>query len=245
MVKKLTKDGAIILSELTAKDVHDWHMATGVSGEAGELLDAVKKVVVYRKPVDLENVVEELGDLEYYMEGLRQGLGITREQTLEANIAKLSVRYEGLEYSDESAQKRADKNGDGDYLKEIEDNTSEQMGTLISSLEDKLAFEAFNTILTKVGISPISEEDFIESQKVGFVYIDPIKIEVEEEYGEPIKLTDTVVDTITGFKGVVVAVCEYVDEPTVFRVQSKCGSDVSKAPEAQWLNEHRLEKYND
>ena len=82
MVKVLAKDGQTIADELTGEDAHAWHMATGVSGEAGELLDAVKKVVVYRKPVDMENVVEELGDLEFYMEGLRQGLGITREETL-------------------------------------------------------------------------------------------------------------------------------------------------------------------
>lgn len=84
-------------------------MAVGVSGEAGELLDAIKKVAVYRKPVDRANVVEELGDLEFYMEGLRQGLGITREETLLANINKLSKRYEGLKYSDSAAQTRADK----------------------------------------------------------------------------------------------------------------------------------------
>ena len=85
-------------------------MAMGVSGESGELLDAIKKATIYRKPIDMDNVIEELGDLEFYMEGLRQGLGITREQTLEANIKKLSVRYASLSYSDQQAQDRADKN---------------------------------------------------------------------------------------------------------------------------------------
>ena len=56
-------------------------MVVGVSGEAGELLDAVKKAVIYRKPLDLENVIEELGDLEFYMEGLRQGLEIWTKQS--------------------------------------------------------------------------------------------------------------------------------------------------------------------
>ena len=87
-------------------------MTIGISGEAGELLDAVKKAVIYRKPLDIKNVIEELGDLEFYMEGLRQGLNITRDEVLEANIAKLSVRYNGLKYSDVSAQERADKNAD-------------------------------------------------------------------------------------------------------------------------------------
>ena len=43
------------------------------------------------------------------MEGIRQNLGISREETLERNIAKLSVRYSKLTYSDRDAQERADK----------------------------------------------------------------------------------------------------------------------------------------
>lgn len=65
--------------------------------------------MIYRKPLDRENVLEELGDLEFYMEGIRQGLGITREQCLEANIAKLGKRYEGMRYTDGAEQERADK----------------------------------------------------------------------------------------------------------------------------------------
>jgi len=109
MVKALAKSGAIIKEELTPEDCHIWHMATGVVGEAGELIDAVKKNVIYRKPLDRENVIEELGDLEFYMEGLRSSLGITREQTLEHNIEKLGKRYAGLEYSNKQAIDRADK----------------------------------------------------------------------------------------------------------------------------------------
>lgn len=107
-VKSRIKPGASILSQLTPIDCHLIHMAMGVSGEAGELLDAIKKHTMYRKPLDLCNVIEELGDLEFYMEGVRQALGITREQTLAANMKKLMVRYaEG--YSDKAAQARADK----------------------------------------------------------------------------------------------------------------------------------------
>ena len=109
MVKTLAKDGNQIAAELTGNDAHLLHMAVGVCGEAGELLDAVKKSAIYRKPIDLENVIEELGDLEFYMEGIRQGLGITREQTLQENIAKLGKRYQGHKYTDEAAQVRADK----------------------------------------------------------------------------------------------------------------------------------------
>jgi len=109
MVKALVKPGEAILLTLTPAKADLWHGATGVVGEAGELIDAVKKHVIYNKPLDLINVIEELGDLEFYMEQIRQNLGITREETLGGNIAKLSKRYEGLKYSDAGAQARADK----------------------------------------------------------------------------------------------------------------------------------------
>ncbi len=109
MVAALAKPGEAILSSLTPDRCHFLHMAVGVSGESGELLDAVKKAAIYGKPIDRENVVEELGDLEFYMEGLRQGLGITREETLQANVAKLGARYAAGKYSDKAAIARADK----------------------------------------------------------------------------------------------------------------------------------------
>lgn len=109
MVSALAKPGQAIVDTLTAADAHSLHMAVGISGEAGELLDAVKKAAIYRKPIDRANVVEELGDLEFYMQGLRQGLGITREEVLDANIQKLSKRYSSGTYTDKAAQDRADK----------------------------------------------------------------------------------------------------------------------------------------
>jgi len=109
MVATLVKPGYAIRESLTTHDCHILHMVMGISGESGELLDAIKKSVIYRKPIDRDNVIEELGDLEFYMEGLRQGLNITRAETLEQNIAKLSERYNGLKYTNEAAIARADK----------------------------------------------------------------------------------------------------------------------------------------
>jgi len=109
MIAGLAKPGEDILATLTSAKCHLWHMGSCVPGEAGELFDAVKRHVIYNKEIDRANVIEELGDLEFYMEGLRQGLGITREETLLANIAKLGKRYEGLTYTDAAAQARADK----------------------------------------------------------------------------------------------------------------------------------------
>lgn len=108
MVAGLAKPGQDIIESLTPEKADLLHMAVGVSGEAGELLDAVKKHVIYNKPLDKENVKEELGDIEFYLEKLRQNVGLTREECIKGNIEKLGKRYANG-YSDQAAQERADK----------------------------------------------------------------------------------------------------------------------------------------
>lgn len=112
LVEKLAKPGEYIVDELEPWEAHFWHMATGVCTEAGELLDAAKKVVIYRKPIDRANVVEELGDIEFYLEGVRQGLNISRKECLDHNIEKLRKRYHGGKFNEAHAQERADKHGE-------------------------------------------------------------------------------------------------------------------------------------
>lgn len=111
LVHRLAKNPADIVQLLDKDNVraHILHMAVGIAGEAGELLDAVKKYSIYGKPLDLENVIEELGDLEFYMQGLRESLNISRLLTLSKNIAKLSKRYSSGSYSDTEAIARQDK----------------------------------------------------------------------------------------------------------------------------------------
>lgn len=112
MVKSLFKPGEMILEQMSAKDMELTHAALGIPGEAGELVDALKKYLMYRKTLDRENVVEELGDLEFFMEAIRQNLGITREETLEHNYNKLMKKRYPNGYSDQAAQERADKAGE-------------------------------------------------------------------------------------------------------------------------------------
>lgn len=100
-VQKLTKP-------LPAAE-HLSHMALGVGGEAGELQDAIKKHVIYEKVTDRVNVVEELGDLAFYMQGIMNSLGITWQEIIDANYVKLGKRYERLTFSTEAAVARADK----------------------------------------------------------------------------------------------------------------------------------------
>ena len=108
LVFELAKPGQDIVDELTPMQAFALHMAIGVSGEAGELLDTIKKFAIYQKPLDLENVVEELGDIEFYLQGIRQAFCIDREYVLQKNIEKLRKRY-GKTYTNAAAIARADK----------------------------------------------------------------------------------------------------------------------------------------
>jgi NTP pyrophosphatase (non-canonical NTP hydrolase) len=85
------------------------HAALGICGEAGELADALKKNAIYNKPIDRNNLVEELGDLEFYMQAVRNLYEISRGEVMQFNAEKLSKRYVGLKYTDQAAQARADK----------------------------------------------------------------------------------------------------------------------------------------
>lgn len=108
-VQSIVKSGHDILVQLTPLQASMLHMAVGVSGEAGELLDAVKKHCVYQKSLDFENVKEEAGDILFYLTGLLNDMGITLNECIEANREKLSKRYPNKCYSNAAAIARADK----------------------------------------------------------------------------------------------------------------------------------------
>lgn len=85
------------------------HAALGCAGEAGELADAIKREYIYNKPRNRKNVVEELGDLRFYMQAVMNLYEINESEVLQANADKLAVRYKELRYSDTAAIARADK----------------------------------------------------------------------------------------------------------------------------------------
>lgn len=85
------------------------HGAIGIVTEAGELLDAMKKSIYYCKALDRTNLIEELGDLEYYMAVLRIELGVSQEEIQERNIAKLRARYPEKFTSEHAINRDLDK----------------------------------------------------------------------------------------------------------------------------------------
>ncbi len=69
------------------------HAAMGISTEAGEIMDALKKSMAYGKPLDTLNLKEEIGDCLFYLTLLCIMLGTTLEAELDRNMSKLLTRY--------------------------------------------------------------------------------------------------------------------------------------------------------
>ena len=65
----------------------------GLAGEAGECADIVKKHQFQGHELSREEVIEELGDVLWYVAETATGLGITLHDVAMANIEKLWARY--------------------------------------------------------------------------------------------------------------------------------------------------------
>lgn len=81
------------------------HAAMGMSTEAGEFLDAVKKTTFYGKAFDLVNAREELGDMLWYVSLAATALHISMEELMALNTKKLTARY-GDAFSTAAANSR-------------------------------------------------------------------------------------------------------------------------------------------
>lgn len=69
------------------------HAFLGLSSEVGELADALKKHLIYGKELDQINLLEEGGDLEWYVALMLTAIKQTMTDCMERNIAKLRARY--------------------------------------------------------------------------------------------------------------------------------------------------------
>lgn len=84
------------------------HAFYGMVNEIGELGGALKKRIGYNREIDWENVLEEVGDLMFYVTAFCRVKGWDVEYVMERNMEKLRRRYpEG--YTDECAVERKDK----------------------------------------------------------------------------------------------------------------------------------------
>ena len=87
--------------------------AVGMSAEAGEFTEIVKKIVFQGKPVTQENLFHlkrELGDIMWYVSQACIGLDISIEEVVQMNFEKLNARYPEGAFSIERSENR--KSGD-------------------------------------------------------------------------------------------------------------------------------------
>ena len=85
--------------------------AVGMSAEAGEFTEIVKKMVFQGKPVNEENLFHlkrELGDIMWYVSQACLGLDISLEEVIQMNFEKLSARYPEGAFSIERSENRVE-----------------------------------------------------------------------------------------------------------------------------------------
>ena len=105
-----------LLSRMTELDVTDdadvprlLTAALGLSAEAGEFTEVVKKIILQGKPYNEDNVFHmkrELGDICWYLAQACMALDTTFDEIIEMNVDKLKERYPGGEFDVHKSENR-------------------------------------------------------------------------------------------------------------------------------------------
>lgn len=93
--------------ELTDEEIMLLWDAFGLAGEAGEVVEVIKKVVFHRHALDDAKLKKELGDVCWYVAALCSTLGYDLSDVMAENIEKLKVRYPDG-FKSEDSVKRVD-----------------------------------------------------------------------------------------------------------------------------------------
>ena len=91
-----SSDFAALLTRLTELEASADADVFGISAEAGEFTEVIKKIFLQGKPYNKDNVFHlkrELGDICWYIAQACMALDTTFEEVLQMNYEKLSARY--------------------------------------------------------------------------------------------------------------------------------------------------------
>lgn len=92
--------------EMDERETHmSWSLA--IAGEAGELANLTKKVFVHGHPYDPDKVIDELGDILWYIAVYADGIGVPLSEVAERNLAKIARRYPDGFSTDASLNRKA------------------------------------------------------------------------------------------------------------------------------------------
>lgn len=85
----------------------------GLAGEAGELVDYIKKVLFHGHEFDRDKFVKEGGDVLHYLAGLCTMYDVTLEELATENLVKLQKRYpNGFSHEASKARKDMEERGE-------------------------------------------------------------------------------------------------------------------------------------
>ena len=111
-------DLAALLQRITELDVENdadvprlLTAALGLTAEAGEFTEVVKKIVLQGKPYNEDNVFHmkrELGDICWYLAQACMALDTTFDEIIEMNVDKLKARYPGGEFDVHHSENRVE-----------------------------------------------------------------------------------------------------------------------------------------
>ena len=112
-------DYTALVQRMTALEAEDADVcklltaALGLTAEAGEFTEVVKKIILQGKPYNEENIFHmkrELGDICWYLAQAFMALDTDFNEILEMNVDKLQSRYPGGEFDVHKSENR--KEGD-------------------------------------------------------------------------------------------------------------------------------------
>lgn len=81
------------------------HAGLGLVTEVGELNDIIKKFLFYGKEIDVINLLEEVGDIMWYIFFLSARVGINLDECIAMNLEKLKKRFPE-KFTEEKANNR-------------------------------------------------------------------------------------------------------------------------------------------
>lgn len=87
--------------------------AVGMSAEAGEFTEIVKKIIFQGKPFNEDNIFHmkrELSDIMFYVQSACLALNTSIDEIIDMNVEKLEARYPGGKFTIEHSENR--KEGD-------------------------------------------------------------------------------------------------------------------------------------
>ena len=135
--------------------------ALGLSAEAGEFTEVVKKIVFQGKPYNEENIFHmkrELGDIMWYLAQACMALDISIDEVMGMNFDKLSARYPEGTFSIERSENRVEsmipETSTLDDYKKAGEEFCLSIGMLPKNLERMLGQKTFSKLWKQLVVLP-------------------------------------------------------------------------------------------